>query len=145
VSEVEEIVFSANGRCHQENLLAQLHDGCCALRAPVDTLESNWAYMVMTALAWNLKAWWALMLPTEPGRWQAKHQEEKRWVLPRQATISPGMPNGATSDGWNESQLYRGWAAMDALALNWGFYKIPLARDGTRTVGSFVHARTHRR
>jgi len=81
VSEVEEIVFSANGRCHQENLLAQLHDGCCALRAPVDTLESNWAYMVMTALAWNLKAWWALMLPTEPGRWQEKHQEEKRWVL----------------------------------------------------------------
>jgi hypothetical protein len=81
VSEVEEIVFSANGRCHQENLLAQLHDGCCALRAPVDTLESNWAYMVMTALSWNLKAWWALMLPTAPGRWQEKHQEEKRWVL----------------------------------------------------------------
>jgi hypothetical protein len=29
----------------------------------VDNLESNWAYMVMTALAWNLKAWWGLMLP----------------------------------------------------------------------------------
>jgi hypothetical protein len=71
----------ANGRCHQENLLAQLHSGCHALRAPVDSLESNWAYMVMTALAWNLKAWWALMLPEDPGRWQEKHREEKHWVL----------------------------------------------------------------
>ena len=32
----------------------------CGPDAPVDTLVSNWAYMVMTALAWNLKAWWAL-------------------------------------------------------------------------------------
>jgi hypothetical protein len=84
VAEAEDIVLGpqgANGRCHQENLLAQLHNGCCALRAPVDNLESNWAYMVMTALAWNLKAWWALLLPEEPGRWQEKHREEKRWVL----------------------------------------------------------------
>jgi Transposase DDE domain group 1 len=44
------IVFSANDRCDQENLLAQLHGGVRALRAPVDNLESNWAYMVMTAL-----------------------------------------------------------------------------------------------
>ena len=81
VSEADAIVFSANDRCDQENLLAQLHGGVRALRAPVDTLESNWAYMVMTALAWNLKAWWALSLPEQAGRWQAKHQTEKRWVL----------------------------------------------------------------
>ena len=37
--------------------------------------------MVMTALAWNLKAWWALMLPERPGRWQQRHREEKQWVL----------------------------------------------------------------
>jgi len=30
---------------------------------PVDDLVSNWAYMVMTALAWNLKAWFALLVP----------------------------------------------------------------------------------
>ena len=47
----------------------------------MDTLESNGAYMVMTALAWNLKAWWALMLPESPGRWQERHREEKRRVL----------------------------------------------------------------
>jgi hypothetical protein len=81
VPEADEIVFGANDRCHQENLLAQLHSGVRALRAPVDNLESNWAYMVMTALAWDLKAWWALLLPAAPGRWQAKHQAEKRWVL----------------------------------------------------------------
>jgi hypothetical protein len=81
VSEADEVVFSANDRCDQENLLAQLHGGVRALRAPVDTLDSNWAYMVMTALAWNLKAWWALSLPEQPGRWHDKHQTEKRWVL----------------------------------------------------------------
>src|SRR5262249_55097634 len=84
VAEAEEIVTGdqgANGRCHQENLLAQLHSGCHALRAPVDNLESNWAYMVMTGLAWNLKAWWALLLPEGPGRWQERHRDEKRWVL----------------------------------------------------------------
>jgi hypothetical protein len=81
VDEADEIVFSANDRCDQENVLAQLGGGVRALRAPVDNLESNWAYMVMTALAWNLKAWWALTLPEQPGRYQAKHREEKRWVL----------------------------------------------------------------
>jgi Transposase DDE domain group 1 len=81
VSAADEIVFLANDRCDQENLLAQLHGGVRALHAPVDNLQSNWAYMVMTALAWNLKAWWALRLPEQPGRWQEKHRAEKRWVL----------------------------------------------------------------
>lgn len=80
-STAEEVVFGANGRCNQENLLAQLHGGCHALRAPADDLTSNWAYMVMTALAWNLKAWWALRLPVAPGRHQAAQREEKQWVL----------------------------------------------------------------
>jgi hypothetical protein len=77
----DEIVFSANDRCNQENLIAQLKGGVRALQVPVDTLESNWAYMVMTALAWNLKAWWALSLPAPPGRWQERHREQKQWVL----------------------------------------------------------------
>lgn len=79
--EQEQLVWVATNRCNQENLLAQLHSGVSALKAPVNTLDSNWAYMVMTALAWNLKAWWALILPTMPGRWQKRHQEEKQWVL----------------------------------------------------------------
>jgi len=80
-NQADELVWSANERCDQENLLAQLHGGVRALRAAVDNLESNGAYMVMTALAWNLKAWWALLLPEQPGRWQEKQQAEKRWAL----------------------------------------------------------------
>jgi len=76
-----EIVFGANGRCNQENLNAQLKGAVRALTAPVDNLESNWAYMVMVALAWNLKAWWALW-PTPPwGRWLERFQQEQATVL----------------------------------------------------------------
>jgi hypothetical protein len=62
-SSVEQIVTLANGRCQQENLIEQLKHGVCALKAPVDAELSNWVYMICTALAWNLKAWWALWLP----------------------------------------------------------------------------------
>jgi hypothetical protein len=78
--DAEDVVFEANDRCDQENLIAQLAGGVRALSAPVDNLLSNWAYMVMSALAWNLKAWWALCLP-EDGRWREKHRAEKREVL----------------------------------------------------------------
>lgn len=80
-STAAEIVFSANDRCNQENLHAQLKHGVCALQAPVDNLVSNWAYMVMSALAWNLKAWLALQLPEQPGRWIERHREEKQTLL----------------------------------------------------------------
>jgi hypothetical protein len=75
------IVFDANQRCNQENLHAQLKGGVRALQAPVDTLESNWAYMVMTSLAWNLKAWFALWPMETSGRWQERHRREKQTVM----------------------------------------------------------------
>jgi hypothetical protein len=75
-----QLVLAAHQRCHQENLLAQLH-ALHALHAPVDTLLSNWVYMVMTSLAWNLKAWWALCLPETPGPHCDQYQADKRWVL----------------------------------------------------------------
>ena len=76
----EEVVFSANDRCDQENLVAQLKSGVHALTTPVDNLVSNWAYMVMASLAWSLKAWSALLVPVSP-RHEAKHQAEKRTLL----------------------------------------------------------------
>ena len=79
-STAEAIVADANGRCNQENLLAQLKGDVRSLTAPVDNLLSNWAYMVMGSLAWSLKAWAALGLP-EVGRWAARHREEKRRLL----------------------------------------------------------------
>ena len=74
----EEVVFSANDRCDQENLIAQLKSGVRALTAPVDDLVSNWAYMVMASLAWSLKAWSALMVPVSPrhrGETQGRRNE----------------------------------------------------------------------
>jgi len=75
-----EVVFLANDRCDQENLIAQLKGGVKALAMPVGDLVSNWAYMVMASLAWSLKAWSALVLP-EGGRWAGKYREEKRSLL----------------------------------------------------------------
>lgn len=76
----EQIVFLANDRCNQENLIAQLKSGVRAMSAPVDNLVSNWAYMVMASLAWTLKAWFALLLP-EAGRWATRRKTEKQAVL----------------------------------------------------------------
>lgn len=45
------------------DLLTRLKGDVRPLRAPVDNLFSNWAYMVMGSLAWCLKAWAALVLP----------------------------------------------------------------------------------
>jgi hypothetical protein len=75
-----DLVFKANDRCDQENLIAQLKGGAHALRAAVDNLVSNWAYMVMTALAWNLKAWFALSVPEHP-RHREAHRAQKRGLL----------------------------------------------------------------
>ena len=74
------IVFCANDRCDQENLIAQLKGGVKAMAMPAGDTVSNGAYMVMASLAWSLKAWAALLLP-EDGRWAAKYREEKRSLL----------------------------------------------------------------
>ena len=80
----EEIVFGANKRCNQENLADHLKHGVHALRAPVDTLESNWAYMVMAGLAWNLKVWFGLLTPVH-GRWRKRHETERDEIVRMEA------------------------------------------------------------
>jgi hypothetical protein len=77
----EELVLKANGRSNQENAVIEQHKNeVRSLRAPLDTLESNWAYMVMASLAASLKLWSALLLP-ETGRWKDIHRRQKRAVL----------------------------------------------------------------
>ncbi|MGO8722710.1 MAG: IS1380 family transposase [Acidimicrobiales bacterium] len=76
----DEVVGQARERCDQENIIAQLKGQVRALHAPVNTLVANWAYMVMAALAWSLKAWCALVLPVSP-RWARRHGEERRQLL----------------------------------------------------------------
>lgn len=76
----EQVVCEANSRCNQENLNAQLKGGVRALRAPLNTLNANWAYMVIVALAWSLKAWLALTIPVEPS-WRTQHEADRERVL----------------------------------------------------------------
>jgi hypothetical protein len=76
----EQVVSLANQRCDQENVIEQLKNGVNALRLPVDDLVSNWAYMVMTALAWNLKAWYALLLPRRRRGLELLRMEFRRFL-----------------------------------------------------------------
>lgn len=55
------IVSESNSRCDQENIFAQ-GKAMGALSAPLHDLTSNWAYMVIAMLAWNLKCWLSLSL-----------------------------------------------------------------------------------
>ncbi len=61
----EEVVRQSNARCNQENLIEQLKNGVKATRMPVAEFTANWAYLVIGALAWNLKIWLGLLLPRE--------------------------------------------------------------------------------
>ena len=76
----EEVVGLANGRCDQENVIEQLKNGVNAMRMPVHDLESNWAYMVMAALAWNLKAWFALLVPERERGLELLQMEFRRFL-----------------------------------------------------------------
>lgn len=76
----EEIVRSANQRCDQENVIAQLKHGINAMRMPAGDLAANWAYMVIAALAWTLKAWYGLMVPDERAGAAVVRMEFKRFL-----------------------------------------------------------------
>ncbi len=77
---LQEIVSFANDRCNQENVIGQLKSGVNALRMPADGLVSNWAYMVIAALAWNLKAWYGLVTLVPATRRDILRMEFKRFL-----------------------------------------------------------------
>jgi hypothetical protein len=77
---VEQIVSLANGRCDQENVIEQLKNGVNAMRMPVNDLVSNGAYMVMAALAWNLKAWYGLLAPDRERGLELVRMEFRRFL-----------------------------------------------------------------
>ena len=74
-----EVVFEANDRCNQENLIEQLKNGVQALRMPSDGLVSNWAYAVIATLAWNLKIWLSILLPKRLAR-DLRRMEYRRFL-----------------------------------------------------------------
>ena len=75
-----EVVACANDRCDQENVIEQLKNGVNALRVPLYDLVSNWAYMVIAALAWNIKSWFAMMLHHKAGRREYIGMEFRRFI-----------------------------------------------------------------
>jgi hypothetical protein len=75
-----EVVFFCNERCNQENLIEQLKNGLNALRMPVGDLVSNWAYMIMSSLAWTLKAWFALLVRDTQRREELLKMEFRRFL-----------------------------------------------------------------
>jgi hypothetical protein len=78
--DAEAIVGLANERCDQENVIEQLKSGGNAMRMPVDNLLSNGAYMVLSALAWNLKAWYGLLMPHRERGWEVVRMEFRRFL-----------------------------------------------------------------
>jgi hypothetical protein len=74
------VVRCANERCDQENVIEQLKNGVNALRVPLYDLVSNWAYMVMAALAWNIKSWFAMMLHRKIERMEYVKMEFRRFL-----------------------------------------------------------------
>jgi len=76
----EKIVGLANGRCDQENVIEQLKNGVNAMRLPVNDLVSNWAYMVIAALAWNLKSWYGLLTPNRERGLELVKMEFRRFL-----------------------------------------------------------------
>ena len=75
-----QVVRLANERCDQENVIEQLKNGVHAMRMPVDNLMSNWAYMVMASQAWNLKAWFALMMRSRKKRGKVLRMEFRQFL-----------------------------------------------------------------
>jgi hypothetical protein len=76
----EKLSIFIRERCDHENDLDQLKNGVKAMTWPVHDLVSNWAYLVIAALDWNLKAWLGLLTPRTSLRHQILRMEFKRFI-----------------------------------------------------------------
>ena len=77
---VPDVIFQSNARCNQENVIKQLKSGVQAMRMPASDLVANWAYMAIATLAFNLKAWLGLLLPTRAGGAQLLTMDFRRFI-----------------------------------------------------------------
>ncbi len=75
-----EVIFQSNARCNQENVIKQLKSGVQAMRMPASDLVANWAYMAIATLAFNIKAWLGLLLPTRAGGAQLLTMDFRRFI-----------------------------------------------------------------
>ena len=126
------LVLQANGRCDQENVIAQLKGGVHALTAPVNDLVSNWAYMVMASLAWTLKAWAALLLPEEPRHREAHRGEKRKWLRMEFATFRAAVIE-------QPCQIVRGGGRLIYRLLSWNPWQGALLRLVERLRGGWLY------
>lgn len=76
----DQLVLFYDGRADQENTIAQLKSGVPAFHAPTHSFLANWVYMVIATLAWNLKAWYGLLLEEPTLRQQVIRMEFKQFL-----------------------------------------------------------------
>ena len=67
-------------RADHENDIEQLKNGVRAMDNPSNSLNSNWAYMVISSLAWDLKAWYGMLMPYRALGLSIIRMEFKRFV-----------------------------------------------------------------
>ena len=114
-----ELVRLANQRGDQENLIAQLKSGVDAMRVPLYDLVSNWAYMVIATLAWNLKNWFALMMHRKADR--RRYVAMEFWTFIREMILIPcqvirrARRTTLRIIGWQPSvdRLFSVWGAIE--------------------------------
>ena len=75
-----EMVEFYRNRSDHENDIEQLKNGVKALMPASDSLLSNWALMVIASLAWDLKAWYGLLLSYRPLGLSIVRMEFKRFL-----------------------------------------------------------------
>src|SRR2546429_6812648 len=105
---IEQVVELANERCDQETVIEQLKNGVNALRVPLYDLVSNWAYMVIAALAWNIKSWFAMMMHRKADRRDYLRMEFRRFqasiiLIPAMVCAAPAASpcgSSATPPAW---------------------------------------------
>ena len=113
------IVELANDRCDQENIIGQFKSGINALHAPVDDLHSNWAYMLIAALAWNIKSWHAMMMHRKHDRAGFIRMEFKRFLdtvirIPAMITVrARGIVVRLVAYTVNVDRTFSAWATSE--------------------------------
>lgn len=75
-----DLIHFYRNRSDHENDIDQLKNGVKALSPSSDTLLSNWALMTIASLAWDLKAWFGLLLPYRPLGLSIVRMEFKRFL-----------------------------------------------------------------
>ncbi len=72
-----EVIRGGNRRCNQENTISQ-GKACGALSAPLESLESNGAYMLFASMAWTLKLWSGMLIRVKGNPDQRRVRREAR-------------------------------------------------------------------